>query len=85
MNTYYEGKIPFIAISCNQQLTVSFFIKIKNLIKNLRYIKPKLPISTPNYKNLFCQTSKNLLGSSSRRFAVFVQRNTKKTAFLGTA
>ena len=30
---------------------------LKNLIKNL-LTKLKLPISTPNNKNLFCQTSK---------------------------
>ena len=44
-----------------------FYWKLKNLIKNL--LKPNLPISTPKYKNLFCQTWKNV-GSYTRVFTV---------------
>ena len=51
-----------------------FYWKLKNLIKNL--LKPKLPITTPKYKNLFCQTWKNV-GSYTQVFTVLLQRKGK--------
>ena len=63
-------KPKFIYFSADQQFIISF-IRIKNLIKTLLTLKPKLPISTPKIQEPI------LSGSYMWVFTVLFQRKNK--------